>query len=77
MAYSGIRNPISHIERWGFVFALIPVRYLVCLWEQADPLITASNHSLTQTLDKRILYVTSAVFSIKLNWKKSNSSCNY
>jgi len=41
------------------------------------PEISFTDHRHSQTTDKRILYATSAVFSIKLNWKKSNSSCNY
>jgi len=32
------------------------------------PEISSIDHSRSQTLDKRILYVTSAVFSINLNW---------
>jgi hypothetical protein len=26
MAYDVIRNPVSHIERWGFSFGWIPIR---------------------------------------------------
>jgi hypothetical protein len=32
------------------------------------PEISSVDHSRNQTLDKRILYVTNAVFSINLNW---------
>jgi hypothetical protein len=34
----------------------------------AIPEISSTDHSRNQTTDKRILYVTSAVFSINLNW---------
>jgi hypothetical protein len=32
------------------------------------PEISSTDHSRNQTTDKRILYVTSAVFSINLSW---------
>jgi hypothetical protein len=32
------------------------------------PEISSADHSRIQAFDKRILYVTSAVFSINLNW---------